>query len=48
MNLGAERFIFGSAAPISAIVPEIEKIALLAVVKNDIEKILQHNAKGLL
>ncbi|MCK4400775.1 amidohydrolase family protein [bacterium] len=47
-KLGAERFLFGSAAPFSIITCEIEKITSLAVSKNTIEKILQHNAKGLL
>lgn len=46
--LGAERLVFGSAAPLSVVSVEVEKTAALPIPQDDIAKILRHNAQGLL
>jgi len=47
-RLGVERLVFGSAAPLSALGAEIEKISRLPLPQPDVERILRHNAERLL
>ena len=47
-ELGHHRFLFGSAAPLSAIVPELDKIRSLPVSPDDLARILGGNAEALL
>jgi uncharacterized protein len=47
-KLGAERFLFGSAAPLSALVPELAKIRALPLPPADLDLLLGGNAERLL
>ncbi|MFA5865055.1 MAG: amidohydrolase family protein [Phycisphaerae bacterium] len=47
-KIGIERVLFGSAAPLSALLPEVEKIQTLPLPRESIEKILRINAERIL
>ena len=47
-QLGAERFVFGTAAPLGAVIPEMRKVQSLPLSGEEIRKIMRTNAEDLL
>lgn len=47
-QLGAERFVFGTAAPLGGVMPEMRKVQSLTLGDEQIQKIMRTNAEDLL